>query len=107
MIYSSFSSKTHTSNDIMELVHTDLCGPIGVDSYYGDRYFILFMDDYSSMMIVFFMKVKSHTFDVFKWYKERVEKEIGKPLKWLRSGRGGKFMSIEFTNFCVENGIKR
>ena len=41
----SFSRKNNTSNNILELVHTDICGPIGVDSYYGDKYFILFVDD--------------------------------------------------------------
>ena len=45
MTKSSFKRKTYTSNDILELVHTDLCGPIGVKSYCGDQYFILFMDD--------------------------------------------------------------
>ena len=32
----SFKSKTYTANDILELVHFDLCGTIGVKSYYGD-----------------------------------------------------------------------
>ena len=44
---------------------------------------------------------------MFKWYKERVEKEIEKRLKCLRSDREGEFMFDEFTNFCNENGIKR
>ena len=30
---SSFKSKTYTSKEILELVHTDLCGPIEVQSY--------------------------------------------------------------------------
>lgn len=88
-------------------MHTDLCGPIGVDSYYGDRYFILFVDDYSRMMSIMFMKVKSCAFDMFKWYKERVEKETSKSLKCLRSDRGSEFMFVEFTNFFAKNGIKR
>ena len=36
MTKSSFESKTYTANDILELVHTDLCGPIGVKCYHGD-----------------------------------------------------------------------
>ena len=36
MTKSSFSSKSHSSNDILELVHTDLCVPMKVESYYGD-----------------------------------------------------------------------
>ena len=44
---------------------------------------------------------------MFKWYKDRVDNGTGNQLKCLRSDRGGEFMSIEFTNFFVENGIKR
>ena len=62
MTKSSLKSKTHTSDKILELVHTDLCGPIYVRSYCGDKYFILFVDDYSRMMIVMFLKEK---YDVF------------------------------------------
>ena len=54
-----------------------------------------------------FMKLKSYKFDMFKWYKARVEKETGKQLKCLRSDRGDEFMSVELTNFCDGHGIKR
>ena len=37
MTNSSFKSKKYSSDDIQELVHTDLCGPIGVQSYCGDK----------------------------------------------------------------------
>lgn len=105
MTKSRFSRKTHTSNDILELIYTDLCGPTR-EFYYGDRYFILFFYDYSRMIIVMFMKLKSYTFDIFKWNKTRVENEIGKQLKFLGSDRGGEYLSNKLNNFCVENGIK-
>ena len=62
MTKSSFKSKSYTACDILELVHTDLCGPIGVKRYHGDQYFILFVDDYSKMMTIMFLKVKSNAF---------------------------------------------
>ena len=37
MTKSSFKSKTDTSKSILEIVHTDLCGPIEVQSYKGDK----------------------------------------------------------------------
>src|SRR5271156_94489 len=104
---SSFKRKTHTSDDILELVHTNLCGPMRKKIYYGDKYFILFVDDYSRMMTVVFLKEKYEAFKFFKWYKVMVEKQSGKDLKCLRSDRGGEFILDEFTNFCNENGIKR
>ena len=79
---SSFKSKTHPSIEIMELAHIFLCGPIDVKRYKGGKYIILFVDDYSRMMTVMFLKQKYDTFQMFKWYLERVEKESGKSLKF-------------------------
>ena len=87
MTKSSFKSKTHTSKGILEIGYTDLCGPIEVKSYKGDKYIILFVDDQSRIMIVMFLKKKFDTFQMFKWYLERVEKETGKSMKYLRCNR--------------------
>ena len=59
------------------------------------------------MMTIMYLKEKSEAFGKFKWYLARVEKEIGKKLKCLRSNRGGEFISNEFNNFCIEREIKR
>ena len=76
-------------------------------SYKGDKYIILFVDDYSRIMTVMFLKQKYDAFQMFKWYLARIEKEIGKSLKCLRSDRGGEFKSNEFEMFCNVKGIKR
>ena len=103
----SFKSKNYQSEDILEIVHTDLCGPIGIESYSGEKIFILFVDDCSRMMIFKYLKENKKAFEKFKWYLARVEKETRKILKWLRLDRGGEFISNEFTNLCIERGIKR
>ena len=103
----SFKRKNYQSKDILEIVHTDLCWPIGIEIYTREKFFILFVDDYSRMMTVMYLRNKSEAFEKFKWYLARVEKEIGKRLKCLRSDRGGEFISHEFNNFCIERGIKR
>ena len=54
-----------------------------------------------------FLKEKYDAFQNFKWYLARVEKEIGKSLKCLRSDRGGEFIYEEFNTFCNDKGIKR
>ena len=35
-----------------------------------------------------------------------IEKEVGNPIKVLRTDHGGEFNSHEFTNFCETHGIK-
>ena len=89
MTKSSFKRKNYTFKEILEIVHTDLCGPIEVQSYKGDKYIMLFVDDYSRMMAVMFLKKKFDAFQMFKWFLEIFEKEIGKSLKYLRLESGG------------------
>ena len=48
----SFKRKDYHSEEVLELVHIDLCGPIRIESYSGEKFFILFFDDYFRMMIV-------------------------------------------------------
>ena len=103
----SFKSKNYQFEDILEIVHTNLCGPIGVESYTGEKIFILFVDDYSRMMTVMYIREKSEAFEKFKWYLARVEKETGKKLKCLRLDSGGELISNKFNEFCNERGIKR
>lgn len=103
----SFKSKSFSSENILDLVHNDLCGPMRTRSFQGDRYFMIFTDDYSRMMWVTFLKEKFEAFNKFKAFKALVEKETGKNLKCLRSDRGGEFTSTKFVKYCDEHGIKR
>ena len=52
----NFKRKDYHSEEVLELVHTNLCWPIEIESYSGGKYFILFVDDYSRMMIVMYLK---------------------------------------------------
>ena len=57
-----FKSQNYQSKYVLEIVHTDLCGPIGIESYSGEKIFILFIDDYSRMMSVMYLKEKLEAF---------------------------------------------
>ena len=107
MTKSSFKGKAYTSKETLEIVHTDLCGPIEVQSYKGEKYIMIFVDEYSRMMTIMFLKKKFDAFQMFKWYLARDEEKIGKSLKCLRSDRGREFISNEFEMFCNDRGIKR
>ena len=91
----------------LELVHSDICGPMQTPSIGKCRYFITFIDDFSRRTWVFFLKEKSEAFNFFKQFKAIAEKQSGYFLKVLRTDRGGEFTSHEFQDFCKENGIKR
>lgn len=93
------------ANKPLELVHSDVCGPINPTSHGKNRYFLLFIDDFSWKTWVYFLKEKSEVFGVFKNFKALVKKQSGYEIKAIRSDRGGEFTCNEFKNFCEENGI--
>ncbi|GLJ40699.1 hypothetical protein SUGI_0840630 [Cryptomeria japonica] len=106
-VRTSFKSIHDKSNDVLDLIHTDLCGPARTRSFQGDRYFMLIIDDYSRMMWVTFLEEKSEAFEKFKIFREKVETETRLKIKCLRSDHGGEFTSHEFNNYCEKNGTRR
>jgi hypothetical protein len=70
-----FKSNEYSTKKSLEIVHTDLCKPTRKNRLNGERYFMLLIDDYTRMIIFFFLKKKSEAFEHFKIYKEMVETE--------------------------------
>jgi len=61
---------------------------------------------FSLMIIQDFLKEISEVFEVFKKFKVMVEKTTNLYIKTLRYDRGKECMSITFTNYYEEQGIK-
>ena len=89
----------------LQLLHSDICGPITPISNSHKRYLLPFIDDFSRKIWVFFLTEKSYTFRMFQLFKTKVEKETGTSIRGLQTDRGGEFTSIEFIDLCATNGI--
>ncbi|KAL4033283.1 hypothetical protein IC575_006370 [Cucumis melo] len=100
-----FTGKGHKAKEPLELVHSDLCGPMNVKARGGFEYFITFTDDYSRYGYVYLMQHKSEALEKFKEYKAEVENALSKTIKTFRSDRGGEYMDLKFQNYLMECGI--
>lgn len=88
----TFHSSESRSKCILELIHSDLCGPMSVASLSSFLYNFIFIDDYSRKTWIYFLKSKESD-EVpmrFKEFKALVENISRKRIKVLRSDNGGE-----------------
>ncbi len=100
-----FSGKGERSSNVLDLIHTDVCGPMNHMGRGGIYYFITFTDDYSRYGYIYLLQHKSEAFEKFKEFRNEVEKQKGRSIKCLRSDRGGEYLSDEFRGYLKDNGI--
>ena len=89
----------------LDLIHTDVCGPMSMQARGGFIYFITFIDDYSRYGYLYLMRYNFETFEKFKEFKSEVEKQLRRSIKSLRLDRGGEYLSQEFLDYLRDNGI--
>ncbi|KAK1642262.1 hypothetical protein QYE76_060067 [Lolium multiflorum] len=105
MTKTPFSGMMERATDLLEIIHTDVCGPMSVASRGGYRYVLTFTDDLSRYGYIYFMKHKSETFEKFKEFQSEVENQRNKKIKFLRSDRRGEYLSYEFGMHLKKCGI--
>ena len=104
---STFKTKEYYFGKPLELVHTNVCGPMRKQSLNGDKYFMLCIDNYSRMKWILFLKHKSEALENFETFKNIIENQVGRRIKCLISDRGGEFISDDFNEFYHKHGIRR
>ena len=79
------------SLDVLELIHTDFCGPFPCPYRNGQPYFIMFIDDYSRYGYMYLIHEKAQSLDLFKNYKAEVKNQLNKRFKAVKSDHGGEY----------------
>uniref|UniRef100_A0AAG5CSP7 Retrovirus-related Pol polyprotein from transposon TNT 1-94 n=1 Tax=Anopheles atroparvus TaxID=41427 RepID=A0AAG5CSP7_ANOAO len=100
-----FNIKGQRADRVLELIHSDLCGPMETASIGGNRYFITFIDDSSRKAFVYFLKSKTEVFETFKHFKSYAENQTGEKIKRIRSDNGREYMNREMKLFLCQAGI--
>lgn len=119
-------SSNSRAKAVLDLVHSDVSGPIDVPSLGGSRYFITFIDDHSNWTVAYAIREKSDSLAVFKKFHKYAEAHTGQKIKLLnvqqytssgsqsrkgaklkaiRTDNGGEYISREFQAYLSEHGI--
>jgi transposase InsO family protein len=95
----------YRAEEVLELVHGDLCGPITPPAPSGSRYFLLLIDNNNRYMWLRTLRSKDQVAVAIKQFQQVAEAETGRKLRVFQSDHGGKFTSVEFVEYCVEQGL--
>ena len=68
------------ATDLLEIIHTDVCGPMNIKARDMYHYFLTFTDDLSRYEYIYLMKHKSEKFKVFQ---SELENHRNKKIKFL------------------------
>ncbi|GMF54606.1 unnamed protein product [Phytophthora fragariaefolia] len=94
------------SASVLELVHSDVMGPMQTRSPGGCTFAVTFIDDYSRHVTVYFMKAKSEVLSKFKIFNAAMKNPTGKTIKRLRSDNGGGYTDKALKTYLDRSGIK-
>lgn len=102
---SSFKHSGTRASNVLELVHSDLCGPMEIKSLGGARYILVFVDDFSRKTFVYFLKTKCEVTKYFVTFKNMVETQTGLKLQKFRTDNGTEFTCNKMRAVFDSSGI--
>ena len=83
----AFSAKGERVRAHLEIIHSDVCGPLNVKARGNYKYFVTFIDNYSRYGYAYLMHKKSEVFEKFKEFYAEVEKQLNSSIKTLQLDR--------------------
>lgn len=95
----------HRSPNVLDLVHTDLIGPISPCSIPGMKYILTFIDNHTRFACVYLLRSKDETLAKFLEYQAMMERRFKCGIGFLKSDRGGEYSSSDFINHLKKDGI--
>ena len=98
---------TFQATKILQLVHSNVCGPFRTSSLGGARYFVTFIEDYSRKTWIYFLANKSQVLTKFQHLVNFLKNSTGKLTQTLRTDNGGEYTSSAFHDYCLTEGITR
>ena len=107
MTRTTFPKNSERKTDLLEIVHSDVCGPMRVESLNKAKYFVTFIDDSSKWCEVYFLRSKSEVLEKFKEFQKRAENQKERKVKCLQSDNGKEYVNKELDFYLKEHGIVR
>jgi hypothetical protein len=93
------------ASEPLYLIPNDLMGPFTDPSITKERFFLIFVDDFSRFTWIYFLRKKIEIFQHLKDFKALVEIQSENKIKVVRIDNGGEYVSHEYHNIFHEAWI--
>ena len=101
------TSSTPWSSEILELIHINICGPFLVATPHRKLYFVLFLDDASSMVNLQNLALRLDVRDAWRILKAKWELKTGEKVKCICFDGAGELRGcLEFLEELALEGIE-
>ena len=90
----------------LDLVHTDVCGPMSTETPGRKKYFLTFIEDCSRYTVVYLLHSKDEVPDKLQEYIAYVSNKFGRMVKILRSDNGTEYTGRNTQAILKKAGIE-
>lgn len=99
-------SREDRPRQVMDVLHSDLCGPLPVPSLTGARYFVTYIDSETKFKFTRLLLHKCDQESTFERLQALCERQTGRKVKILRADNGGEYTSQTFQEYLALQGIQ-
>lgn len=99
-----FTKERTRATRVLEIVHTDVCGPIDPPTWDDKHYFVTILDDFTHFAAIFPIKGKFEVADTVIEYLEQCQNKWNIKTFKIRSDNGKEFSNATLINWCKKNG---
>jgi hypothetical protein len=93
-----FPLSSTISENVFDIVHLDILGPLSIPSMSGFKYFLTVVDDKSRFTWIYLMKLRSETSNIIQSFVAMVNTQFNIKVKCIRSDNGHEFKLHKFYN---------
>ncbi|KAE9305613.1 hypothetical protein PF008_g21676 [Phytophthora fragariae] len=103
--FSRDPEKTVKSAGVLDLIHSDVIGPMQTKTPGGCTYAVTFIDDFSRHVAVYFMNKKAEVLEKFNMFNTDMENATGRKIRRIRSDNGGEYSGRLVKEYLSKQGI--
>jgi len=93
------------SSHPFEIIHSDLSGISPVPSNGNTRYYMTFIDDFTRMSWVYFLKSEDEAATAIKYFVNMVECQFSATILCFKADNGGEYINNRTQTFWSNKGI--